>query len=660
MKKILILILIISILPLNISASTIEEQRQAVISTAEAFYNQKAQLQYDSYRKNMRSTPEDATSKHTIYTVCSGFTFMTYYQSLGIDIPDTTYELLDYAEKYKNTDNVIFYYGSKSEIYKNGVLGAGSDSVTSTEKETFINSIINKVKPGDIFVYTKDSNGHALLIKSVDTKNKKIYVTESTGKRYDYDNHTDRIETNGSIVTNIDFNKHLVPNRTRMALIRVITDGKNYRSFNGQNISYDITEAAKTRIQYPNIDIAKIINNVSNQSFASLEDELTYQIVIKNNGTSNYKNINVVENIDSRLKILNAGGGSINNNQISWNISSISAGQQITLLYTVKIPLNYNLIGKIITSTGKVNGIATSKIETRIGKRLSISEKNKIKVVFDKIKENNTAKSSRDFINILYREALGIDLGISSLTNLSVINYDPSIKTSGENVLSVKYTNFNEKWKNYLYSNYYGLRLAETSDSSKNYVRRNTAWNIYPTFELNDRARNLTQDMLEDGDIILAYVGRNSATDSDLANKGFIYLNNGLHMYGTAIKRVSTLTGDKLKTFLNDLMGENYIILRPTIKKLIGISMTKTPSKLMYIQNTDKLDLTGGVLNLNYDDGTKTTINLPSNDVSISGFDNSKVGKNTITLSYGNLKTTFDVNIVNNQCNNIELVKKTK
>ena len=195
-RLILVLILTIMFFPGNVIAATIEEQQKAVIATAEAYYDQKIQLQYDSFRKNLYSTPEDATTKHNVYTVCSGFTFMSYYQSLGIKIPDTTEGLLDYAEKYKNTENVIFYYGSKEEIYKKGVLGTGSDTVTSAEKQEFVNSIINKVQPGDVFVYTNESNsGHAVLVKKVDKTNKKIYIMESTGKKYDFTNHIDILES---------------------------------------------------------------------------------------------------------------------------------------------------------------------------------------------------------------------------------------------------------------------------------------------------------------------------------------------------------------------------------------------------------------------------------------------------------------------------------
>ena len=82
---------------------SITEQRKAVVDAATAYLNQQHQVQYDSYRKNLYATPEDATSRHIVYTVCSGLTFQAYYQALGIEIPDTTEELLLFAKhNYKN------------------------------------------------------------------------------------------------------------------------------------------------------------------------------------------------------------------------------------------------------------------------------------------------------------------------------------------------------------------------------------------------------------------------------------------------------------------------------------------------------------------------------------------------------------------------------
>ena len=74
MKKIFLgLSILLYLLPVCVNASTPSEQRRALINTANAYFDQGNQIQYDSYRKNLNSTPEDATSKHTVYTVCSGF-----------------------------------------------------------------------------------------------------------------------------------------------------------------------------------------------------------------------------------------------------------------------------------------------------------------------------------------------------------------------------------------------------------------------------------------------------------------------------------------------------------------------------------------------------------------------------------------------------------
>ena len=76
-KFFLILIMLVFIIS-DVSAATVSEQREALIETAEAYLRQGVQLQYDSYRRNLNSTPEDATSQHYCYTVCSGFTYKFY------------------------------------------------------------------------------------------------------------------------------------------------------------------------------------------------------------------------------------------------------------------------------------------------------------------------------------------------------------------------------------------------------------------------------------------------------------------------------------------------------------------------------------------------------------------------------------------------------
>jgi len=81
-------------------------------------------------------------------------------------------------------------------------------------------------------------------------------------------------------------------------------------------------------------------------------------------------------------------------------------------------------------------------------------------------------------------------------------------------------------------------------------------------------------------------------------------------------------------------------------KSIIEISIDKNPIKLKYIQNKEELDLTGGNLKITYNDGTIENILMNSEEVSIAGFDNSKLGKIVITVTYKLKTTQFEVEII--------------
>ena len=85
---------------------------------------------------------------------------------------------------------------------------------------------------------------------------------------------------------------------------------------------------------------------------------------------------------------------------------------------------------------------------------------------------------------------------------------------------------------------------------------------------------------------------------------------------------------------------------KPSVEKTItAISIKTKPAKTEYIQNKEQLDLTGGSIEVTYSDGSKTEISMLSNDVTISGFDNKVLGKNTITITYKEKTAQFDIEI---------------
>lgn len=81
-------------------------------------------------------------------------------------------------------------------------------------------------------------------------------------------------------------------------------------------------------------------------------------------------------------------------------------------------------------------------------------------------------------------------------------------------------------------------------------------------------------------------------------------------------------------------------------KEISSISLKTEPTKVEYIINKDVLDLTGAVLLVNYNDGSNMEIELPSDKVTATGFNNTSLGTKNITLTYRGFTTTFDVTIV--------------
>lgn len=79
-------------------------------------------------------------------------------------------------------------------------------------------------------------------------------------------------------------------------------------------------------------------------------------------------------------------------------------------------------------------------------------------------------------------------------------------------------------------------------------------------------------------------------------------------------------------------------------KKLEFIEVSTLPSKLEYLEGKDKLDVTGGKLTLTYNNGTTEVINLTTDMV--TGFDNTQIGPQTLTVTYKGKITTFEVEII--------------
>ena len=80
-------------------------------------------------------------------------------------------------------------------------------------------------------------------------------------------------------------------------------------------------------------------------------------------------------------------------------------------------------------------------------------------------------------------------------------------------------------------------------------------------------------------------------------------------------------------------------------QSIISFSIKELPSKLEYTQSKEQLNLEGGVVEVIYADTTSEEILMSSNEIIVSEFDNSQVGKITITLTYKDQNVQFEVTI---------------
>ena len=78
--------------------------------------------------------------------------------------------------------------------------------------------------------------------------------------------------------------------------------------------------------------------------------------------------------------------------------------------------------------------------------------------------------------------------------------------------------------------------------------------------------------------------------------------------------------------------------------KVVSVELESAPTKTKYVQLADGLNLAGGRLRVTYEDGM--VISVPMTSGTVSGFDNTKLGKNTVSVSFFGYTVTFDVLIV--------------
>ena len=134
------------------------------------------------------------------------------------------------------------------------------------------------------------------------------------------------------------------------------------------------------------------------------------------------------------------------------------------------------------------------------------------------------------------------------------------------------------------------------------------------------------------------------ATYSDMSTKEITdyEIKNGENLYyGQENVTISYTEGDITKT-VEQKITVNELVVE---KEVEGIEIVKKPTKLTYIQNEEELNLDGGLIKIIYSDGSTEELNMNSQLITVTGFDNEKIGKQAITLEYKGFSATFEIEI---------------
>ena len=138
----------------------------------------------------------------------------------------------------------------------------------------------------------------------------------------------------------------------------------------------------------------------------------------------------------------------------------------------------------------------------------------------------------------------------------------------------------------------------------------------------------------------------NTARQEERDVTNAITINDGTDLQlGRTTVTISYTDGEVTKTTTQAIVVQERIIEDPVVT-LQKIEVSELPKKLEYIKDVEQLNLAGGIIKATYSDDTEKYVDMINEDVTATGFDNTKLGINTITLSYDNQTTTFDIEII--------------
>ena len=547
MKRLLAILLCLATVltcgALTASAASKEEQQQALVQTALAFYYHNPYMQYDSakltdasrskggsVRSNNYITPEDATAERDVYTVCSSFCYEVYWNALN-------YKLMGDPI---NSDTEKLFDNCPEEM---AVLKwVSTDPMTPAE---VVEKVRSAMTPGDVFVWrTEKDTGHAMFFAGNvdgDGKNYIIHSTSTGGGKFDLSTGADKVEVNGDIAK--DDVEETLFNPESGSYIGKKTGFVVMRPLQADAASCAITPAAAARVKTPGLGIERTTDVGFYRSPVS-GGEMTYNIKITNHGKAALT-VPVTETVPAGTELAKADGAKVDGKNLSWSVA-VAPEETKAVAYTVKITAK---AGETITcGGGSVAGIPSNTLVHNVsGKPVDEAKVKDYEKYKDVLKAGT--KDGVSFAKTFYEKVLGLAW---------------TLPETSRKIYNQAFTAFKGASGNAT------LKETQTELAGKMLVRSFIGGTSYCCNDTNDRVLNPHLTDLQPGDIVL--IGAFCFVDKDTAS----YIWTG--------DKLITMENGKFKEWsdpLKLLCQSQFVALRPT-QAYDDLSAVKAEVKLPF------------------------------------------------------------------------------
>lgn len=525
----------------HVQVVTLPVKEDLLKEIAYAYYYQGTQIQYDqkNNRREVNSTPEDATGYMPIFLDCSSYVNSVYHYLYGINIVSspTTAEIDSFAKNNIGTNSEVIYYIDVNNY------------TDSASQRTLLQEIWDNLQVGDLVCYRHNSSGsvggHVMLYVGDNT------FLHCTGSSFNYtdnpaqssDKATTAEKNNGAIqilaasevFSNTSSSRYLFSTKSGSEVLTF----EVLRPFNREGLEFTSQALSRNNVKGLTFEKSAITPHMST---VSRGEEIKYIITIKNNSTEEKTNVIVKDYINSLCTYVKGSGTNVGiiGNELVWKVSSIGANETVSIEYRVSVN-NDAPIGSIIESTATIGGVYTNKVYHTVGS-LDASDYETLKTKASALVGTDYSSDTSDGFKMaldLYYNSFGKYFVDSTTTATNIVNkliYDNRANNTIDKECSY-YPLVNP--------NFYGGLLIRTGQ-----------------IQDIERLRIYKSEYFETGDIIVLY----NSYDSKKHTYIFVDSNTiiGLDANGKVTKLYTT--SSSVDTFVSQLIAYNrFVVLRPAL-----------------------------------------------------------------------------------------------